>query len=118
LPLFLTGHLGTPDEQPSHEPSEWTLGANCALADAMETLGWSHITLLRTSPTAPSYKFAHCSQKENILYMANTINAINAMETRMLFWPLFNSLRKTMLHMLVYRAYGNAKMAQHMPHSL
>jgi hypothetical protein len=82
------------DEPPSHKPSEWTLGANCALAAAMETLGWRHITLSRISTAAPSYKIANCSQKENILYMANTINAMDVgMEVPVNCQAVINKLR-------------------------
>jgi uncharacterized protein YfcZ (UPF0381/DUF406 family) len=71
---FVAGQINTP-EKPSHQPADWTLPANCALAEALDSLGITRFTLTRSRQASTCYRFEDSDQKERILYMEKTINA-------------------------------------------
>ena len=60
-------------EEPSHTPSAWTLRAEIALADAMDSLGVKSFTISR--PHSAQKNFANCSNQNQFRYMAGTISS-------------------------------------------
>ena len=78
--FFLSAGQNYTPEKASHDPSDWSLGASLALSEAMQTLGLSRFSLQhqRANSTSCSLRFEDSKNKDNILYMAATINAANA----------------------------------------